>query len=151
MSAAKKGLLQAAYPVWVGSLDDSVDEALLRSAFVHFGKLHSVVVQRDEFGRSKCFGYVNFTSPIVAERAAGIMNARSIAGKKIKTKGPQLLQTEGYFVSGGKDYRPLTDCRFFMKRGRCKRKKKNVRNIRRGRLYYYNYCLILQLGGVRCS
>ena len=127
MSAGKKGLLQAAYPVWVGSLDTAVDEGLLTSAFQHFGKIHSVVVQRDEFGRSKCFGYVNFTSQSAAEKAAVVMNSKDVGGKKVKTKGPRVLQTEGYFVSGGKDYRPLTDCRYFMKRGRCKRKKKNVR------------------------
>lgn len=128
MSATKKGPLKAAYPVWVGSLDASVDEVILRFAFQHFGKIHSVVVQRDEFGRSKCFGYVNFTSLSTAEGAAIKMNSRTISGKKIKTKGPRVLQTEGYFVSGGTDYRPFTDCRYFMKRGRCKRKKKNVRN-----------------------
>ena len=129
MSAAKKGLLQAAYPVWVGSLDATVDEAVLTSAFQHFGTIHSVVVQKDEFGRSKCFGYVNFTSQSHAEKAAKTMNSKGVAGKKIKTKGPKVLQTEGYFVSGGTDYRPLTDCRYFMKRGHCKRKKKKVRNL----------------------
>ena len=129
MSAGKKGLLQAAYPVWVGSLDASVDEGLLTSAFQRFGKIHSAVVQRDEFGRSKCFGYVNFTSQSKAEKAAIAMNSKSVAGKKIKTKGPRMLQTEGHFVCGGKDYRPLTDCRYFMKRGHCKRKKKKVRNF----------------------
>lgn len=139
MSAAKKGLLQAAYPVWVGSLDASVDEAALTSAFQRFGKIHSIVVQRDEFGRSKCFGYVNFTSQSKAEKAAGAMNSMNIAGKKIKTKGPRVLQTEGYFVSGGKDYRPLTDCRYFMKKGRCKRKKKNVRNTKMGARGLYAY------------
>jgi len=136
MSAAKKGLLQAAYPVWVGSLDASVDEVQLTLAFRHFGKIHSVVVQRDEFGRSKCFGYVNFTSASVAEKAAAAMNSKIIAGQKVKTKGPRVLQTEGYFVSG-KDYRPFTDCRYFMKRGRCKRKKKKVRNdVIRGEVLY---------------
>lgn len=75
------------------------------------------------------FGYANFKSKEDAESMAGIMNGYPLGGCQIKTKGPGVLKREGHtkvkLRSNSPDYRPYTDCAFFMEGARCK-KGKNV-------------------------
>ena len=76
---------------------------------------------------SRGFGYVNFISEDDAERAAKMMHNFSLDGMYIKTKGPGVLRQEGYLDSDthmkakslSPDYRPLTDCSFFMEERKC--------------------------------
>ncbi|GAA0169085.1 RNA metabolism protein [Lithospermum erythrorhizon] len=60
--------------VFVKNLSDSVTEDDLQKAFGEFGKLTSIVVMRDEDGKSKCFGFVNFDSPDDAARSVDSLN-----------------------------------------------------------------------------
>ncbi|KAG9137050.1 hypothetical protein Leryth_018999 [Lithospermum erythrorhizon] len=60
--------------VFVKNLSDSVTEDDLQKAFAEFGKLTSIVVMRDEDGKSKCFGFVNFESPDDAARSVDSLN-----------------------------------------------------------------------------
>ena len=131
-STAPAGL--PSFPVWVGSLRDSVKEAHLLNIFRKFGDVLSCHVMRDQAtGRSRKFGYVNFSRVEDAEKAAKAMNGKELHGAAIKTKGPGRLRAEGHAKgagsgrgvgrskssSAGVDYRPLTDCSFFMQGSKC--------------------------------
>ncbi len=41
------------YPVWVGDLQDNVDESDLRQIFISYGSITSCKIMRDEHGVSK--------------------------------------------------------------------------------------------------
>ena len=101
------------YPVWVGNLHDSVTEAVLKQKFSGFGSIDSCKIMKDSKGKTKNFGYVNFTVKSKAENAARKLNGSDVSGKPIKTKGPSVLRKEGY-LKRAQNYRPLTDCTFFM-------------------------------------
>ena len=90
------------------------------SIFAHEGGIASARVLRDQNGRSKKNGYVNFYSEAEAETAAKIMAGSKTASVPIKTKGPSLLRKEGR-LDQSMDYRPITDCLFYMNTGNCKK------------------------------
>ncbi|XP_031100847.1 uncharacterized protein LOC116004813 [Ipomoea triloba] len=46
--------------VYVANLSESTTKEDLREVFCYFGKIASTVVVRDEDGKSKCFGFINF-------------------------------------------------------------------------------------------
>ena len=118
------------FPVWVGSLKETVKEADLIRVFSKYGKIHSCRVVREK-GVSKKFGYVNFFREVDAETAAKKANGFKIGGIAIKTKGPQLLSQQGHFTyprpaipskttsPKETDFKPFTDCSFFMKDDSC--------------------------------
>ena len=111
------------YPVWVGSLKETVKESDLNRVFSKFGGgIASCRVMKDEQGRSKKFGYVNFFKKAEAEKAARLAGGTMIRGVAIRTKGPSILQQEGHW-SSATDFRPLTDCSFFIQGQKCKRGK----------------------------
>ena len=73
------------------------------------------------------FGYVNFLLEKEAELAAQRLNGFQLWGMTIKTKGPHVLRSEGHLVESppkvqmdAVDYRPFTDCAFFIQRLMCK-------------------------------
>ena len=105
--------------MWVGSLRVSVKEADLHDAFVKFGTVLSCKVMHDEEGWSRKFGYVNYSSAEDAEWAARNMNGKELHKATIKTKGPRMLEEEGHTKAPGVDYRPLTDCKFFVRSSMC--------------------------------
>ena len=70
-------------------------------------------------GRSKSLGYVNFLKKERAENAARKMAGYLLNGQTIQTKGPTKLISEGY-LKQAIDYRPYTDCAFFMEGKECK-------------------------------
>lgn len=116
------------FPVWVGSLKDTVKERDLLRVCSKYGAIASCKVMRDEQGKSKRFGYVNFYSEAGAERAAEKLTGFMIQGVPIKTKGPRVLQVQGHFsvlhhppVGPHVNYRPLTDCSFFIQGSKCKK------------------------------
>ena len=118
------------FPIWIGSLPNEADEKDLKSCFQKCGNIESVRVLRDEKGHSKCFGYVNFLRLSDAEAAARLGQLALIRGRKVLVKGPKQLQQEGHLSPPGdagkaskkssKDFRPLTDCLFFMEKGGCR-------------------------------
>ena len=117
MTAEPRGV--PTYPVWVGSLKETVKEKdLLRVCSKH-GAIASCKVMRDEQGNSKRFGYVNFYNEADAERAAEKLAGFQIQGSQLKTKGPRLLQRQGHFTKI--NFRPLTDCSFFIQGAKCKK------------------------------
>lgn len=73
------------------------------------------------------FGYANFRLKDDAESVARIMEGYPLGGCQIKTKGPRVLKREGHTKEkirpNSPDYRPFTDCAFFMEGMRCKKGK----------------------------
>ena len=122
--------MSAPYPVWVGSLPPSATEVDLVNAFSGCGSVDSVKIMKDGKGKSRQFGYMNYKREDDAERAARFGALVLIQGRSILAKGPKELEKEGHYKrktavsSAGKDYRPLTDCLFFMEKGGCKSRDK---------------------------
>ena len=79
----------------------------------------------------RCFGYVNYYTEEEAERAASLKQGYKVSGVAIKTKGPRLLSQQGHFNTSpprpdgqsptGLNFRPLTDCSFFIMGKKCKK------------------------------
>ncbi|XP_024530483.1 polyadenylate-binding protein 4-like isoform X1 [Selaginella moellendorffii] len=69
--------------LYVKNLDDSIDDETLKQEFSRYGNITSAKVMRDEKGISKGFGFVCFTSPEEASRAATETNGLMINGKPI--------------------------------------------------------------------
>lgn len=70
--------------LFIGSLPYDLTEDELREAFAPFGEVRSVriVVDRDT-GRSKGFGFVEYTSDDAATKAVEEMNGSSLKGRSI--------------------------------------------------------------------
>ena len=74
---------------------------------------------------------MNYYTEDEAERAASAKHGYKISGVAIKTKGPKLLNQKGYFKPSpprpegqpppSQDFRPLTDCSFFVMGKKCKK------------------------------
>ena len=74
---------------------------------------------------------MNFYTEEEAERAASLKQGFKISGVSIKTKGPRLLSQQGHYnplppkpegqPPSTHDYRPLTDCSFFVVNKKCKK------------------------------
>ena len=75
------------------------------------------------------FGYVNFYSEAEAEGAASAKQGYILSGIAIKTKGPSVLSYQGHLAKSpsealsppGLNFRPLTDCSFFVMGKKCKK------------------------------
>lgn len=112
----------AAFPVWVGNLSLDAGQLDLQSLFYKFGPIKSVVILKDNFGKSKKCGFVNFLSQEVAEYAALKMDGCEFMGQAIKTQGPRELLATGKSrtftpVSENaekRNFKALTDCLFYM-------------------------------------
>ncbi|XP_046855493.1 meiosis regulator and mRNA stability factor 1-like isoform X2 [Xenia sp. Carnegie-2017] len=107
--------------VWVGSLPLKCKEETLSEYFGKFGPLKSVVVCRDELGKSKRFGYVNYFGREIAECAASVMDGFQLFNQSIKTKGPNELEAlkNVQNTSAKTDYRSITDCLYFVDGRQC--------------------------------
>lgn len=70
--------------LYVGNLSYSVDDAALHEKFAEFGAVDSARVIMDrESGRSKGFGFVEFSSDDDADKAVAGMNGRDFMGRAI--------------------------------------------------------------------
>lgn len=69
--------------VYVNNLDTAVDEDQLKNLFQEFGIIQSAVIMKDESGKSRGFGFVNFESPESAQRAVEALNNKEINGKQL--------------------------------------------------------------------
>ncbi|CAH9100345.1 unnamed protein product [Cuscuta europaea] len=68
--------------VFVKNLAESTTEEELRNVFGEFGTLTSVVVMRDDDGKSKCFGFVNFENADDAARSVEVLNGHKCDNKE---------------------------------------------------------------------
>jgi len=69
--------------LYVKNLSDDIDDAKLHAEFAQFGSITSAEVMKDDKGNSKGFGFVCFTTPEEATKAAEQMNGRHIGTKPI--------------------------------------------------------------------
>ncbi|XP_020092329.1 polyadenylate-binding protein 4-like [Ananas comosus] len=69
--------------LFVKNLSSSIDNARLHEMFVDFGTILSCKVARDEVGKSKGYGFVQFDSQESANSAIEKLNNSSVDGKQI--------------------------------------------------------------------
>jgi polyadenylate-binding protein len=68
--------------VYVKNLADSTSDDELKKVFGAFGTISSAVVMRDNEGKSKCFGFVNFEHADDAAKAVDGLNGKKIDEKE---------------------------------------------------------------------
>ncbi|KAG0681857.1 Protein phosphatase PP2A regulatory subunit B [Pichia californica] len=69
--------------LFVKNLDDSIDDEKLREEFAPYGNITSVIVMKDESGKSKGFGFVCFSTPEEATKAINEMHQRIVESKPL--------------------------------------------------------------------
>ncbi|VFQ80621.1 unnamed protein product [Cuscuta campestris] len=69
--------------LYVKNLDDDLSEDLLREKFSKHGKVQNAIIVRDENGKSRGFGFVNFHSHEDANRAVQCMNGTLLGSKQL--------------------------------------------------------------------
>lgn len=69
--------------VYVKNLADDVDDDGLRKLAEEFGEVQSAVIMRDGSGKSKCFGFINYSEPEAAGKAVEELTGREVAGKSL--------------------------------------------------------------------
>lgn len=68
--------------VFVKNLSESTTEEDLRNVFGEFGALTSVAVMRDEDGKSRCFGFINFEDADDAAKSVEALNGQKFDNKE---------------------------------------------------------------------
>jgi len=69
--------------VFIKNLDEKVDDEELKNMFSAHGIIKSAVIMRDDQGKSKGFGFVNFEKPEEAEAAVAKLNDTELDGKTV--------------------------------------------------------------------
>jgi len=69
--------------VFVKNFADDTTEEALRTKFGEFGTITNIVIMRDESGKSKGFGFINFDDAIEAGKAVDAMNTADFFGKSL--------------------------------------------------------------------
>lgn len=69
--------------VFIKNLDDKVDDEELRKMFSAYGTIKSAIIMRDDQGKTKGFGFVNFEQPEEAEDAVAKLNDTELDGKTV--------------------------------------------------------------------
>lgn len=70
--------------LYVGNIHFSITEADLKNVFEPFGELEFAQLQKEEAGRSKGYGFVQFIDPAQAKEALEKMNGFELAGRPIR-------------------------------------------------------------------
>ncbi|CAF9931775.1 MAG: hypothetical protein HETSPECPRED_008193 [Heterodermia speciosa] len=87
--------------VYVGGLDNAVNERILADAFLPFGEIADVTIPKPELPSStdphRGFGYVEFELPMDAKEAIENMDQGELFGRVLKVAGakPQKESNEG--------------------------------------------------------
>ncbi len=88
--------------IYVGNLDQNVQEADLTNLFSQHGKVHSVKIIQDMFTKiSKGFGFVEMLVREEAQKALNVLNSFELKGKKIvvseaRPRKPRMNNEIGY-------------------------------------------------------
>ncbi|XP_020243055.1 polyadenylate-binding protein 2-like [Asparagus officinalis] len=94
--------------VFVKNLSESTTEEDLSKVFAEFGQLTSTIVMKEDDGKSKCFGFVNFLNPDDAARAVKELNGKKFDDKewyvgKAQKKSERERELKGRFEQGMKE------------------------------------------------
>jgi len=88
--------------LYVGNLSYSVTTADLEQLFAPHGAIQSVEVISDRHsGRSKGFGFVEFSSQAEAEAAIAALNGQEHDGRMLTVNEAKPKETRGFAGSGG--------------------------------------------------
>lgn len=82
MSSGGSG--SAASRIYCGNIHTNITEDDLRAVFQSFGEVLSVNINRDELGRSRGFGFIQFNTPQEANFALSKGNGLELAGNYLK-------------------------------------------------------------------
>ncbi|KAJ3326446.1 Protein phosphatase PP2A regulatory subunit B [Blyttiomyces sp. JEL0837] len=69
--------------IYIKNLDENISDEEFNKMFTEFGGVTSAVIQRDENGKSKGFGFVNYSNHEDARRAVEEMHEKEINGKQL--------------------------------------------------------------------
>eukprot|EP00878_Enallax_costatus_P038934 GHUV01044432.1.p1 GENE.GHUV01044432.1~~GHUV01044432.1.p1 ORF type:complete len:324 (-),score=117.83 GHUV01044432.1:105-1076(-) len=69
--------------VFVKNLSEDVDDDALKQLAQEYGEVVSAVIMKDDKGKSKCFGFVNFADPEAANKAVDSLTGREVNGKSL--------------------------------------------------------------------
>lgn len=70
--------------LYVGSLHPNISEEMLRAIFEPFGLIDAILLARDDFGRSKGYGFIQFASAEDGKKAMEQLNNFELVQKPIK-------------------------------------------------------------------
>lgn len=70
--------------LYVGSLHVNISEEMLKGIFEPFGSIDAIVLSKDDFGRSKGYGYIQFKNADDAKKAMDQLNNFELANRPIK-------------------------------------------------------------------
>jgi len=86
LAAAQAAMVKPQGPIklYIGSLHQSITDAMLRAIFEPFGVIESVSLAYEEGGASKGYGYVVFKDSSAGRRALEQMNGFDLAGRAMK-------------------------------------------------------------------
>lgn len=87
--------------VYIKNLEDEVDEDALSELFAKYGNITSTMVRRDDEGKSRGFGFINFEDHNAARQAVEELHDTDLNGKKLyvsraqkKTERSQELRSQ---------------------------------------------------------
>ena len=90
--------------LYVGNLSYTTSEDELRDAFAEYGEVASAKVITDrETGRSKGFGFIEFTDDEAAKRAMSSMNGAQLGGRALTVNEARPQAERPHGGSGGGD------------------------------------------------
>ncbi|XP_057766228.1 glycine-rich RNA-binding protein 4, mitochondrial [Salvia miltiorrhiza] len=92
--------------LFVGGLSYGTDDRSLKDAFASFGEVTEarVIIDRDS-GRSRGFGFVNFSCDESASSALSAMDGQELNGRNIRVSFAQEKAPRSNFGSGGGGFR----------------------------------------------
>lgn len=73
-----------AMKLYIGSLHVNINEEMLKGIFEPFGNIDEIVLCKDDFGRSKGYGHIQFTHADEAKKAMEQLNNFELANRPIK-------------------------------------------------------------------
>jgi peptidyl-prolyl isomerase E (cyclophilin E) len=82
--------------LYVGGLEDNVNEAILHSAFIPFGEIKDVNIPLDHAtGKHRGFGFVEYEDPADAAAAIDNMHNAELYGRVLRTNYAQPMKIKG--------------------------------------------------------
>ena len=82
--------------LYIGNLAFSVTEETLKKEFSKFGNIEEATLIMDKFsGRSKGFGFVNFSDDEAAKKAIAEMNEKELEGRPLKVSEAKPMSESG--------------------------------------------------------
>jgi len=76
--------LTGSMKLYIGSLHVNITEEMLKGIFEPFGHIDAIVLCKDDFGRSKGYGYIQFSNADDAKKAMEQLNNFELANRPIK-------------------------------------------------------------------